>query len=152
MEGDAMLRILKPFVPVAMVIGIAGGLVVSLGGSDAGATSKGITCPDTTAGIIEHTYTIVCSGQTAAEATVTITSVKSTSLGVTVVGAKTATFGGVNGSFNSTDATVQMTFGLDGQTQTVTITVMQLGGTPRGILLNPSTSTATSFTDWWIHS
>ena len=53
-------------------------LVVS--GSPALAKSKGVTCPDNTTGVTEGSWSIVCTGQTAVGATVTITSVKTTSV------------------------------------------------------------------------
>ncbi len=122
-------RLEVALVAFLLAAGMTTGLEVAVGGSPAMAASKRVTCPDNTTGVTDGSWSIVCTGQTAAEATVTITSAKTTSLRFTVAGASTDTRDGASASFNNDDAIFSADFGLrPGVTQTVDITVSNTGG------------------------
>ena len=107
--------------------------VLMVGGQSAVAASKGVTCPDNTTGVTDESWNIVCTGQTAAAATVTIASAKATSLSITVTPATTSRFVFVSGSYGTTDAAVQLTYGTQaGTNDTIDIIVTPPGGAAPG--------------------
>jgi len=94
--------------------------VLVVGGQSAVAASKGVGCPDNTKGVTDGSWSVVCTGQTAAGATVTITKAKTTSMSLMVQSSNPAE--SVNASYNSTDATFSLTFGAVSQTISIIVT------------------------------
>jgi len=134
---------------VALLVGsaIMTTTAMLIGGPSALAASKGMTCPDGTA-VTDSSWNVACSGQTAADATVTITSAKATSLSIKVEPAATDTFVSASGSYNTTDATTQLTYGTQaGANETIDITVTPPGGAaPGGLdMVSPSSGSPVRF-------
>ncbi len=135
-EGVQMFKKRSALTLSLVVSLLAGGVTVSLvvaaSGLPALAASTGVTCPDNTTGVTDGSWSIVCTGQTAAAATVTITSAKPTSVGLSINPAKTDAFTTASSSFNGQcpcAATVQIAYGLQGGvSQTVSIFVKNTSG------------------------
>jgi hypothetical protein len=109
---------------------VIGGLMVAVSGSPAVAASKGVTCPDNTTGVTDGAWTIVCAGQTAAGATVTITKAGTNTLDLKAKSSSTSTFQSASASFNDSGASFSATLGSAGTNQTISVTVTNSGGSP----------------------
>ncbi len=124
-----------------LVAGVTAGLVAAIGGSPALAASKGVSCPDNTTGVTDGSFNVVCTGQTAAGATVTITQAKARSLSLTVAGTSTDTLEGASASFNG-ECPCSASFSVEfapksGLAQSVDITVTNMGKlSPEGITIH----------------
>jgi len=103
--------------------GLTAGLVVTVGSSPAVAASKTVTCPDNTTGVIDGSWNVVCTGQTAADASVNITEATSKALIIRVEPkAANDTIGTVDASYDATETACILMVGQDGTTSTVNIT------------------------------
>jgi hypothetical protein len=111
-------------------VGVIGGLMVAMSGSPAVAASRSVTCPDNTTGVTDGAWTIVCTGQTAAGATVTITKAGTNTLDLKANSSSTSTFQSASASYNDSAASFSATLGSAGTNQTISVTVTNSGGSP----------------------
>ncbi len=118
-----------------MIVGVIAGLAISITGSPAVAAPKAVTCPDNTTGVGDGSWSVVCTGQTAANASISITKAtsKDLSLSVDATGV-TNTIVAMSASFDDTESTFSVTLGQQGAgNQTVIITVQNASGSPAGV-------------------
>jgi len=131
----------KP-IKLSLVVVLLGSGIVStaamlvIGGQSAAvAATKALTCPDSTTGVTDGSWSVVCTGQTTAESTVIITRATSSLLSLKLRSPNLAT--NVNASYSSTDASFSLTFGAASQIVDITVTSSS-GAAPDGVSVKGS--------------